>query len=265
MKKSIFNIPLVLVILILASCGGGSGTTGERETTGSDTAAQEKKYKVYVAPDSHPYPNAGIELEAPTESNVGTDSVTFRFKVTNYELGIQTPDAQDRGIANSGDGQHIHYIEDNDPYSAHYTPEFKKKMKEGRHVVLAFLSRSYHESVKGSHVLKEYVVGAPDDTASFDMDGEHLFYSRPKGTYSGKDTEKLMLDFFLINTTISANGNKVRATINGEEHLLTEWKPYFIEGLEKGTATIKLELIDSDGNVIPGPYNTVTRDVTLEE
>ena len=50
-----------------------------------------------------------------------------------------------------------------------------------------------------------------------DLNSEFLFYSRPKGTYKGKDTEKLLLDFYLINTTISPEGNKVKATINDTE------------------------------------------------
>lgn len=265
MKKSSLKLTLLLFAVVALSSCGGSGGGSQSETANEDTTSQTKKYKVYKAPDSHAYPNASIQLQAPNETNLKTaDSITFRFDVINYELGIQTPDAQERGIANSAKGQHIHFIVDNDPYSAHYVPEFKKKLSEGRHVVLAFLSRSYHESVKNDFVLQEYVVGSSEDTAAFDMDGEHMFYSRPKGTYSGKDTEKLMLDFFLVNTDISESGNKVRATINGEEHMLTEWAPYFIEGLEKGTVTIKLELIDENGELVPGKYNSVTRKVTLE-
>jgi len=251
-----------LILLMLASCGPAKKSGGE-ET--SEQAEESQKYNVYVAPESQRYPDAQLSLTAPESSDLdAADSITFDFEVTNYELGIQTPDADQRGIANSGNGQHIHFIVDNDPYSAHYTSTFKKKFSEGKHVVLAFLSRSYHESVKESFVLQEFTVGNAADDESIDMSDQHLFYSRPKGTYSGSDTEKLMLDFFLVNTSISESGNKVRATINGEEHMLTEWAPYFIEGLEKGTVTIKLELIDSDGNLIPGPYNSVTRTVTLE-
>lgn len=266
MKKNSLKLTILSFTLAFLTACGGSGGNSESQSTAEDTASQETKYKVYKAPPAHDYPNASIQLEAPTEKQLPTDSVTFRFDVINYELGVQTPDAEERNIANSDKGQHIHFIVDNDPYSAHYVPEFKKKFNEGRHVVLAFLSRSYHESVKNDYVLQEYVVGGSgeDTTQAFDMDGEHLFYSRPKGTYSGEDTEKLMLDFFLVNTQISEGGNKVRATINGEEHILTEWAPYFIEGLEKGTATIKLELINNQGEVIPGKYNTVTREVTLE-
>jgi hypothetical protein len=73
-----------------------------------------------------------------------------------------------------------------------------------------------------------------------------------------------MLDFFVLNTTLSEDGNKVRATINGEEFMLTEWAPYVINGLEMGEVNIQLELIDSEGNLIEGPFNQVNRSVTLQ-
>ena len=131
--------------------------------------------------------------------------------------------------------------------------------------MLAFLSRSYHESVKakGAFYVENLTVGdvEPEEV---DLDKPHLFFSRPKGTYTGEDTKKLMLDFYLLNTTLSAGGNKVRATVNGEEFMIDDWAPYYIEGLEKGEVTIKLELLDVDGNVMPGPFNTVERKVKLE-
>ena len=91
-----------------------------------------------------------------------------------------------------------------------------------------------------------------------------MFYSRPKGTYKGTDTEKLLLDFYLVNTEISSNGNKVRATIQDTEFIIDEWTPYYIKGLPKGKINIKLELIDSSGNLIKTPFNPSIRNVILE-
>ncbi|MEQ8471438.1 MAG: hypothetical protein RIC35_09640 [Marinoscillum sp.] len=265
MKKASLNFSVLLLIASLITSCGSKKNTSESESTDS-TEVETKKYQVYKAPASKDYPDAALSMSAPSGGEIVAGETTFTFRVDNYELGVQTPDAAGRGIANSGKGQHIHFILNNDPYSAHYEPEFKKELTEGKHIVLAFLSRSYHESVKNGNafILKELTVGTPDSTESFDSTAQHLFYSRPKGTYSGADTEKLMLDFFLYNTSISPNGNKVRATINGEEHMITEWAPYYIEGLGKGEVTVQLELIDAAGNVIPGPFNTVTRKVTLE-
>lgn len=92
-----------------------------------------------------------------------------------------------------------------------------------------------------------------------------MFYSRPKGEYVGpQETGKVMLDFYLVNTDLSPEGNKVRATINGSEFMLDRWLPYIIEGLPMGESTIKLELLGKDGNLLPGPYNSVERTITLK-
>jgi hypothetical protein len=92
-----------------------------------------------------------------------------------------------------------------------------------------------------------------------------LIYSRPKGSYSGKDTARILLDFFVLNTTISKNGNKVRVTINNSEFFVTEWAPYVISGLPMGKTTIELALLDTEGKLLPGPFNSVKRTITLTE
>ncbi|WP_233188676.1 hypothetical protein [Tenacibaculum sp. SG-28] len=171
-------------------------------------------------------------------------------------------------MANSGKGQHIHFILNNQPYSAHYEANFSKDIPKGVHHLVAFLSRSYHESVKNENsvVVKKVVVGEnAKDTIGINITDPTLIYSRPKGTYAGKDTENLLLDFFVLNTTLSEKGNSVKATINGQEFTLTEWSPYVIKGLPLGEVTIKLALQDKNGNNIPGPFNTVTRTVMLTE
>jgi hypothetical protein len=63
---------------------------------------------------------------------------------------------------------------------------------------------------------------------------------------------------------LSPEGNKVRATINGSEFMLDQWLPYMMEGLPAGQNTVKLELVDASGTVIPGPFNSVTRTFTLQ-
>ena len=98
------------------------------------------------------YEEASISLD-PLIVDAKTDTaaiVDFKFNISNYDLGAQTLDAETKGLANSPKGQHIHFILDNGPYSAHYEPEFSKEIQEGHHVLLAFLSRSYHESVKNA-------------------------------------------------------------------------------------------------------------------
>ncbi|MGK7392649.1 MAG: phosphopeptide-binding protein [Candidatus Cyclobacteriaceae bacterium M2_1C_046] len=237
--------------------------------TAQDEDGGQQNITVSPAPDFPEYPDSKLTLQEPKEgTNLQPGKVTFNFNVENYELGAQTENAENLMLANSDKGQHIHYIEDNDPYSAHYEPTFEKELSEGNHVILAFLSRSYHASVKNkdAFVVKQYSVGNVDESQKADLSKPHMFYSRPKGTYSGPEqTQKILLDFFLVNTDLSANGNKIRATINGQEFMLDEWKPYIVEGLPMGENTFKLEFLDSEGNLIDSPFNPVSRTVTLEE
>jgi hypothetical protein len=198
------------------------------------------------------------------------DSTRFSYEMKNYVLGNQTPDASSKVCANSAKGQHIHLILNNGPYEAWYIPSFSKKLSEGHYVAMSFLSRSYHESIKSSkaYILKQFNVGKDAGTAKNDIDlkAPLLFYSRPKGEYTGNDTKKILLDFYLVNTSLKANGNKVKATINGKEFMISDWKPYYIEGLPMGESTIKLELLDKDNKPVKtdAVYQTVERKITLK-
>jgi hypothetical protein len=193
---------------------------------------------------------------------------TFKFQVggTSYTLGQQTPDAETKMCANSGKGQHIHLIIDNGPYAAKYTSSFDYDIEDGEHYMLAFLSRSYHESIKtdAAFVAQKINVEGNGIKAAEDINDEMLFYSRPKGTYVGKDAEKVMLDFYLTNTSISSTGNMVKADINGEVHMIDTWQPYYIEGLPMGENTITLSFLDADRNLVDTPLNPVTRTFTLQ-
>tara|TARA_B100000575_G_scaffold75364_1_gene58833 strand:+ start:12185 stop:12898 length:714 start_codon:yes stop_codon:yes gene_type:complete len=236
--KKIFA--LIVLTIIISSCDNS------------------KKIKLSKLEGSPPYLNAKISTASIT---LGDDNeYNFSFDISEYELGAQTINNIENQLANSGKGQHIHFIVNNGPYSAHYTNNFKKKLNGNSNVILAFLSRSYHESVKNPNAFILTQVGE----SKIDLDNEFLFYSRPKGTYKGKDTEKLLLDFYLVNTTISPYGNKIKATINDTEFIITEWSPYYLEGLKKGEVKIKLELINSEGKLIDSPFNPSIRTVNLE-
>ncbi|MFB9861853.1 hypothetical protein [Rufibacter immobilis] len=289
MKKKHLSFLAIAAMLIASACEGNRSTaTTETDSTATadhsgmehdsagvqhqgsmGTPMEKGGLKVYSYSNSVDYPDAKLTLNKPEKnSKVTGDSTAFEYEVKDFQLSQQTPDAGTHEHANSKEGQHIHNIVDNEPYTAHYKPTFKKAIEPGQHVVLSFLSRSYHESIKheSAYDLRVINVGnTASKAAKFDEDGQHLFYSRPKGEYKGADTKKVMLDFYLVNTTLAKDGNKVRATINGNEFILDQWLPYLVEGLPMGENTFKLELINSQGQVIPGPYNTVERKITLKQ
>ena len=246
-------IPFIIgVIAVIYSC-----LSPEKKDTATNSSKELQKITLTKVVGSPEYENASLNVKA--IEMVDKES-KFSFNIENYDLGLQTSKNFDYQLANSAKGQHIHFIVNNGPYSAHYTDSFSKGFEKDSNVILAFLSRSYHESVKNKDAYILTQVGESD----IDIENEFLFYSRPKGTYKGADTENLLLDFYLVNTEISKNGNKVRATIQNTEFIIDEWAPYYIKGLSKGEINIKLELIDSSGNLIKTPFNPSTRKVILE-
>lgn len=215
---------------------------------------------------SLPISDAVLKLEAPkNNATVAGNKVAFDFEVENYELGSQTKDKHADHCANSAKGQHIHLILNNQPYSAHYEADFDKELADGNYVGLAFLSRSYHESIKSktAYQLFDFKVGEASSTSDFDATKPHMFYSRPKGKYVGKDTKHVLLDFYLVNTELSEDGYKVEAKINGNAIVLDDWAAYIMEGLPMGENTIELTLLDAAGNAVDSPFNPVKRTVTL--
>ncbi len=224
--------------------------------------------KIFAHSKTPDFPEAELKLVTPAPNSVvkaGKD--TFSFSVTNYTLGAQTPDADQVMCANSAKGQHIHFILDNQPYVASYSHKIPADVKEGSHVLLAFLSRSYHESIKHkkAYVLYPFEAGSKAATeVKFNAKAPHIFFSRPKGDYIGeKEVKRIMLDFYLVNCTLSDKGYKVRATINGTEFMFSKWEPYIIEGLPLGANKIKLELLDKNGKRVASPYNGTERTFNL--
>lgn len=277
MKKTNAIILSLGLATMLFACT--SKKSGEESTASDSTAMQTEtmgqsesaKANISIVPvtDSKKFPDAMLDMNTPAENaqDIKPGPVDFNFTVKNYKLGVQTEDASTKESANSAKGQHIHLILNNGPYSAHYTPEFSKDLEKGHYVALAFLSRSYHESLKNyeAFVLRQFTVGrAPADSEKVDLTKAHMFYSRPKGTYTGKDTKNVLLDFFLVNAELSPSGYKVRATIDGQSFMIDKWQPYYIKGMPMGENTIKLEFLDKDGNLVDSPFNPVERTVTLE-
>lgn len=253
---------LAFTMLFFVACGGDSPADSTEGTkTQEEDTAQASAYKLSDFSESPAFTDATISMEVADGK--------FSYTVGgNYQLGDQTPDAPQKMCANSGKGQHIHLIIDDNPYIAKYEPEFEQAVEDGEHYVLSFLSRSYHESIKTptAHVAMKANFQGGNITEQSDIEGPMLFYSRPKGNYIGKaNTEKVMLDFYLINTTLSADGNKVKVEVNGEkEFIVDEWKPYFLEGLPMGDNKIKLTLLGPDGNALDVPLNPVERVFTLK-
>lgn len=94
-----------------------------------------------------------------------------------------------------------------------------------------------------------------------------LTYSRPKGEYKGADADAIMIDFWLANAKLTGDGGEYRVRYSvdgGEAKFIEKWEPIWLSGWANGTRSVKLELVDKDGNVVDnGGYNSTTREITI--
>lgn len=193
-------------------------------------------------------------------------AVAFRADVSNFRLGVP-PAAPEAGMAMSPLGQSITTIVDNETVNEHGTTSFSENLTAGDHTVLTFLSRSTRESIKHrlAYDLRTVRVGnVPAKGTPFNVRSPAIFYNLPRGTYTGDEADKILLDFYVVNTTLEEEGTQVRLTLNKTPFTLSRWAAYTLEGLPMGPNTIQLELIDAEGKLIPGPYNSVTKTITLQ-
>jgi hypothetical protein len=265
----------ILVVLVSLGCKQDKGNVVEETDSATDSQNKEPKVTIEVGERSPAFPGAKARFTSLEEGDVLDDNnVSVVVDVENYELGIQTETPRAKEIANSAKGQHVHIILDNDPYFADYetgVPFDIGVLDEGPHTLVVFPSRSYHESVKSkdSVDIVNFYVGKKEGEFMLDESKPTVIYSRPKGKYEGKDAEKIMLDFYIINIKPS-DGYQVKYTIrknepDAVEHSITmkEWKPAFVTGLTSGEYIITLQLLDKDGNLVEGPFNNTQRAVTV--
>ena len=256
-------------VLLFSSC---SEKKSEEPTVSGDTTQAQQSIRITPAEHGVDYPKATLQIVSPREGQVlenASDSVFVVLNVSGMEIAKPTPGDTNIGLNYSKEGQHVHVIVDDKPYMANYKngqPFNVGVLSPGMHVIRAFPSRSWHESVKVPAAFATrtfYVASKTGDAAPFDPKAPLLTYSRPKGTYAGD--KRVLLDFFVSNVKLGEQDHKVSVTIDGQAvDTLTEWRPYIIEGLVKGEHTISLSLLDAKGQPVPGRFNQPTGKITIE-
>jgi len=253
-------------IVFFASCNNGAPADNK--------AAGLAPVALAAVPASPDFAGATLGIQSVTAIKIGTDSakVTFNFDVKNYELKSQTADKDTKLCSNSDKGQHIHFILDNAPYKALYEPTNDVTLaKNTEHYLMAFLSRSYHESVKsqGAAVIYHFKIDENGELKKLeDPAGPMLFYSRPKGDYIGKDTANVLLDYYVWNGTLAPDGYKVKTVIlrpMSDPFVVTsdKWESHFIQNLGTGKVKVMIQLVDKDGHLVDSMHNSIVREINL--
>lgn len=240
-------------------------------------------------------------------SNINGSTVEVRLALGGDLKGYQPGKDPQTGM-----GNHIHVILDNQPYEAYYNlnqPFELRNVAAGQHTLRVFPSRPWHESYKndGAFQIVTFTVKGGGDTSkptttnsgqvmapaqspsaaaspsparegkdvasstagAVDLTKPLLTYSRPKGDYAGAEADPIMIDFWLHNAKLQSDGGeyRIRYTVEGmTPGFIDKWGPIWLSGWTPGKHTVKLELIDKDGNVVEnGGYNSTTREINVSK
>lgn len=176
---------------------------------------------------------------------------------------------------------HVHLILDAKPYKPIFDlkapgPKLSEltggePLAEGQHVLVAFPSRANHESVKTKDALAltEFWVGKKGDKAQ-DITKPTLIYSRPKGEYKGDMANHVLIDFQLANDKLATDKDHVHIAVTGPgidgekaADATTFGAPFYLDNLQDGSYSVKLELQGPDGKALPGAWNTNARTFSI--
>lgn len=210
--------------------------------------------------------------------------IWLQFRVEGYPLGSDSQFDRRDEVAGTDLGQTLHIVIDDNPYFAYSGPAFAAfdevslyydssykieipyRLTEGMHTIRAFPARSFGESLKGenTYIASVFYVGKEKDNPGLSLDGPYITYNEPSNQIYLTSSKPILLDFYVTNCALTADGYKVRLSIDGHGvRTLTSWQPYYIYGLPKGNHTVLLELIDRDNKVVPGEFNRVQRSITV--
>jgi hypothetical protein len=233
-----------------------------------------------------PEPDTVILTAAlPKPNEVVTDSkIWMQLRIEGYPLGAGSSQFDRSGeVAVSDMGQTVHVIIDDNPYFPINSPalnpfneegnfritdyrfELPFKLSTGVHTVRMFPTRSFGESLKGSDTFVGYsfYVGKKEGPP-FDFSQPFLTYNEPGDSIPLCRFKPILLDFLVTNCELTADGYKVRFSIDGQvTRILTSWQPYYIYGLPSGTHTIRLELLNEKNQIVKGLFNDVKRTIKV--
>jgi hypothetical protein len=224
------------------------------------------------ASDDPPAPLPTVKFLSPTNNQVipaaKVGDVPIKLDVKNWKTATGS--------------SHVHVILDHRPYKPVFDPTAPLKMSDllgsdtldpGQHVLVAFPSRGNHESVKTADALTMLQFWIDKKGAvTQDLKKPMLIYSRPKGDYKGDMANHVLVDFYLANDKLAAPGSPgdhvhITVTGPGADNVTADatqfGPPFFLDNLQDGSYTVKLDLLGSDGSAVPGSWNSVSRNINI--
>ncbi|MDL5054453.1 hypothetical protein QQ056_12980 [Oscillatoria laete-virens NRMC-F 0139] len=227
-------LSIVMAGLLLTGCGDESGPK-YTEQTQAGTAGS-------AVTDSRPASNARLRILRPAnEAVLETTRADIFFQTENFEIG---------------GGNAIMVSLDNQPPRKHAVrnaPYVITGLSEGGHTVIAWLVGPDGLTVNSPHakVSVHFYVKRKDFQNFLGSNETSVSINQPRGTYDGPRADQVMLDFKISNAPA---GYLARYSVAGRTATVTSDAPVNLGILPAGSHTLTLEVLDAQGNPLPGSF-----------
>ena len=214
--------------------------------------------------------NVAVAILSPQPGALVPNPVQIELVLAGFELGVPTRGAENRGLLRAEGGQHLHLVVDDRPYQMVFdasAPIALGELLPGPHLVRVIPALEWHESVQGPGSFEAVQFFVERQTTEVPLrPGEPLLtYLRPSGTYAGAAADSILLDFHVRNAELGGGRYRVRLLVDGDRvEDLQRPAPFVLVGLAPGPHTIRLELRDGVGRLVPGAYKSAERAITIE-
>lgn len=226
-----------------------------------------------------------LKFELPERGASVGGNFPIQIRVRNYALGTNTLMPRAEEVLNYfPDGQSVRLEVDNKPLVIKTGPSIEPfdedsddiestfrfhlpfSLEPGLHIIRAFLARSFGESLKGdnSYTSTYWYVGGGRGNPTALLEEPTLIYNEPNGRIRWQEGKPVLFDFFLYNVLLSPDGYKVKLVIDNREEFITKWIPFYVYGLKRGVHKIHIELVDSNGELVPGHFTSTDRTFVVE-
>jgi len=271
MKRKYLLLVVVSAVLAIVGCGGSNAPadTASAPTTPPPAPAAETE-KSEPAPAPEKFDVDFVEAKVSTDT---AKSLRVSIDVPGFDQMLPTsmiPTTRIRykvtGMSDAPEGSFLQLVLDNKPFRP-ITDMNEKIMlteltgtgtlEDGEHIIAGFVSRPNHESIKTEKgvAVRRFYVGKRSAQQWNSNRGPLLVLASPPATVTGDP----LVDFLVLNATLSGSDHSVRALITGPgikpdgiRRVITDWKPWIILSARAGGEyTVDLQMLDKNGDDVP--------------
>lgn len=170
------------------------------------------------------------------------------------------------GIVFAPGACNLHFMLDNEPFEVRYDvarPHRFHDVPPGSHTIRVYAANHLHELIPGTLDVITFSVAYPDDRNRPESGEPMLTYVLPQGEYLGVDSADITLIFEVTGVPLSRRGYRVNWIVDGRRQIAYDCTTQHLRNLAPGFHTVRLELVDERGRIVPGPFNSVERVILL--